>query len=230
MKILYLIPLLLCFQPPEKEYLPSIDVTESLLDHRYFKIAYDCRHNCPVWVYYKLTKDQVLEEQAERRNNFHEDDLLNSCTPSSDNYAGTGYDRGHLCPAEDMDHSQKAMDETFVMTNISPQAPKFNRGIWKHLESFIRTTAIEEEALYIVKGTILGENNKRIPGGISIPKYFYATFINKEITKSWAYIFENKESQDPLQNNKISIDSLEKITNIDFFYSVNDKTENLLEK
>jgi endonuclease G len=70
-------------------------------------------------------------------------------------YTNSGFDRGHLAPAGDMKWSETAMDESFLMSNISPQKPAFNRGIWKKLEEKIRSWAIENDSIIVVTGLFL---------------------------------------------------------------------------
>jgi len=62
----------------------------------------------------------------------------------SGDYSGNGYDRGYLCPTGDMKLNLTSMSETFYMSNMSPQNPSFNRGIWETLESRVRTWALEK--------------------------------------------------------------------------------------
>jgi endonuclease G len=70
-----------------------------------------------------------------RTNDFREDYKVTTGSASLSDFKGSGYDRGHLAPAGDMKWSSTAMSESFYMSNMSPQKPGFNRGIWKKLES-----------------------------------------------------------------------------------------------
>ena len=83
-----------------------------------------------------------------------------SAKPSD--YVKSGYDRGHLCPAGDMTQSVEAMSETFYMSNMSPQVPGFNRGIWKSLEEQVRKWG-KEEQIHVVTGPVF-ENEKENRG------------------------------------------------------------------
>jgi len=70
-------------------------------------------------------------------------------------YKGSGYDRGHLCPAGDMKLDQHAMDETFFMSNLSPQTPAFNRDKWRELEEQVRKWGRQYDMTFIATGPIL---------------------------------------------------------------------------
>jgi DNA/RNA endonuclease G (NUC1) len=59
----------------------------------------------------------------------------------TNDYSGSGYDRGHMCPSADRTDTVAHNDETFLMSNIIPQAPDNNQGIWANLESYSRTLA-----------------------------------------------------------------------------------------
>jgi endonuclease G len=71
---------------------------------------------------------------------------------TSHDYEGSGFDRGHLCPAQDRSASQEAMDATFFMTNVMPQSPKSNQEAWERLESYCRTLTRHEEVIYLTCG------------------------------------------------------------------------------
>ena len=77
-------------------------------------------------------------------------------------------------PAGDEPTNRKQMSETFVMSNISPQAPSFNRGIWKKLESYVRNKTINSDSLIVITGGVLNDSLPRIgKNEVCIPKYYY---------------------------------------------------------
>lgn len=147
-------------------------------------------------------------------------------------YKGSGYDRGHLAPAADMAWSITTMAESFYFSNMSPQAPQFNRGIWKKLEELVRTWAIENESIYIVTGPILDNHLKRIgPDQVAVPEYYYKVILDyssPEI-KAIGFVLPNEGSSENLQHFAVSIDSVERLTGIDFFPLLPDHIETILE-
>ena len=89
------------------------------------------------WVAYELTKEEV-SGTVKRKDAFRSDPTISTGSAVLSDYKGSGYDRGHLAPAADMKWSKKVMSESFYMSNMSPQDPSFNRGIWKKLEEKVR--------------------------------------------------------------------------------------------
>jgi endonuclease G len=61
-----------------------------------------------------------------------------ACSTTLEDYKGSGYDRGHLCPAADMTLNKTSMSETFYLSNMSPQMPGFKLGKWSTLEDQVR--------------------------------------------------------------------------------------------
>jgi endonuclease G len=121
----------------------------------------------------------------------------------------------------------------FFYSNISPQYPSFERGIWKKLEELVRNWAEENESIYLVTGPILRENLATIgPNQISIPEYFYKVILEYQLPeiKAVGFILPNAESKQPLKEFIVSIDSVEHITALDFFWKLLDIEENEIEK
>jgi endonuclease G len=150
----------------------------------------------------------------------------------SGDYSGSGYDRGHLCPAGDMKLNLTSMSETFYMSNMSPQDPSFNRGIWETLESRVRTWALEKNGVYVVTGPILKNICGSIKNGtISVPCSYYKIVFKDNGTEkiAIALILNNQGSSSSLKSFVTSIDNIEALTGIDFFSSLSDDIENKLE-
>ena len=116
-------------------------------------IAFDTRTKNPLFVMEKLTSSdgqtKSTEDTSTSRKNkrFHEEtSLLPYHRSRNSNYKNSGFDRGHLAPAADFaSSSDDEMNDTFALTNISPQVPRFNRSIWLRLEEFVRKVAKKEE-------------------------------------------------------------------------------------
>ena len=173
-----------------------IGKNELIITHQYYKQA--------EWVAYQITDSTAFGNQN-RANSFKEDASAHDI-PLKPYYVKSGYDRGHLCPAGSMAFNATAMTESFYMTNMSPQAPGFNRGIWKKLESQVRTWGYENKAVFVVL-------DKQEPS-----------------LKAIAFILANTSSSLDLSSYVVSIDSVEYVTGIDFFASLPDSLENLLEQ
>jgi len=140
--------------------IPSVE--GQLVDRTGYAFLYSERHEQPLWVSYKLTKTEVQNKVAKRTDNFRLDPAIKTGSAILADYKGSGYDHGHLAPAGDMAWSKKAMSDSFFLTNMSPQIPALNRGMWRILEEQIRKWTLKEQELYIITGPIIRPNYKTI--------------------------------------------------------------------
>jgi len=234
-KKLLLVVLLLSTAPllyAQSIELPLYSASDTIVSHTGFTLSYSEEHEQAEWVAYELTKDE-LRGAVERTDNFRADPNIDSESASLSDYRGSGYDRGHLAPAADFSWSEKAMSDTFYFSNMSPQKPGFNRGIWRSLESLVREWAIRDEALLVVTGPVLREVNYRTIGAndVSIPKYYYKVLLDIEEPelKGIGFILPHESSSDSLSSFAVSIDEVEQITGIDFYHAIEDSLEERLE-
>lgn len=212
--------------------LPKPKENEQIIKHFAYTLSYNEYYEQANWVAYELTDIETISH-FERTNKFIVDDLVKTGSATNDDYKKSGYDRGHLAPAGDMSWSEQAMKESFYYSNMSPQNPSFNRGIWKKAEELTREWAIENKSLYIVTGPILKKDLPTIgPNKVSIPNYYYKAILDysEPEIKAIAFLIPNKPSKELLQNFTVSIDSLEHLSGHDFYYQLPDSIENKLEK
>jgi len=205
---------------------------DEIYEYAGFSLVYSEEHEQALWVAYHLTEEEALGEFP-RRNNFREDPIITTGSASLNDYKGTGYDRGHLAPAGDMKWSKEAMSDSFYMTNMSPQLPGFNRDIWKELEALVRRWSIENKDLYIITGPILQDGPYETIGEneVSIPKRYYKVILDytEPDIKMIAFILPNEKSDVPLYAFAVTVDTVEYITGLDFFYLLEDELEEDLE-
>lgn len=197
-----------------------------------FTFLYNEAHEQAAWVAYQLTKSET-RGFIERTDNFREDPSVKTGSATSADYQGTGYDRGHLAPAGDMGWSTSAMSESFFYSNMSPQVPAFNRGIWKRLEEKVRLWAMDYDTLYVVTGPVLTADLPQIgPNRVSVPRYFYKVLLDfsEPELKGIGFVMPNLGSKLPLQHYTVSIDSVERLTGLDFFPELPDVQESILER
>lgn len=207
-----------------------------LMDYKYFSLSYVESHKQPEWVAYELKKSDLDKDDFPRPPTFKPDPRLpkDEAVQQSD-YSRSGYDRGHLAPAADFSWNKEGLGETFYTTNISPQEPDFNRGIWKKLEGDIRDWATQFGHLYVVTGGILTERaKKRFPKNkqyVAVPRRYYKVLLNYNADKPFAigFILENEKSKEPLGTFAVSVDEVEKVTGIDFFAALPDGIEKSVE-
>jgi endonuclease G len=116
-----------------------------------YSLSYNAKTKTPNWVSWRLTRDDLGKSQ---RGPFEPDPRLPKgfSRVTSHVYDGSGFDRGHMCPAQDRSARQEDMDGTFYMTNIVPQSPNSNQKGWERLESYCRDLAKKGHELHIVSG------------------------------------------------------------------------------
>lgn len=210
------------------EYLPL--PLKDIVRHTYYTLSYNESKEQANWVYYTLT-DNMVKNSGEERGNFKIDKLVSTGSAKSSDYTKSGYDRGHLCPAADMGFNPVAMEESFLMSNISPQVPDFNRGIWKELESTVRKWTLKEHQLYIVTGPVF-QNNKGTIGKdkVVVPGYYFKVIYDPTgDPKMIAFVFPNQNSVRPITDFVVSVDEAERLTGLDLFSQLPDDKENKLE-
>jgi endonuclease G len=215
-------------QPDTGDYTPSSS-KGYLIKHTYYTLSYSNSDRQSEFAYYKLLPESINVTQA-RTDDFRIDPFVKNNPVSSTAYQGSGYDRGHLCPAADMALNRTAMSETFYMSNMSPMTPSFNRGIWSTLESWVRNAAILNNGVYVVTGPILNGSCGVMNGGIIIPCSFYKLVYKSGTNpKMLGFVLSNAGSSSPLKSFTVSVDEIERHTGIDFFPQLEDAIENQLE-
>jgi endonuclease G len=211
-------------------HLPHYTKEDVIIHYLGFSLQYNERHEQADWVAYFLDSTRLVKV-ASRKDNFRQDPQIASGTATLADYRKSGYDRGHLAPAADMTWSEQAMDESFFFSNMSPQAPSFNRGIWKKLEEQVRKWA-ENQTLYIVTGPLLEDGLPHIgPNEVSIPKRYYKAMLRYSDNhfEGIAFVLPNESSSKELHEFVLTIDSLERLSSINFFHYLPDSTERRVE-
>ncbi|MGL4412376.1 MAG: DNA/RNA non-specific endonuclease [Bacteroidales bacterium] len=208
------------------------DREENLINHSAYHISYNKEYKNANWVAYKLVGNKLRGAQHKREDKFTPDPKLKHKHTTSSDFTRSGYDRGHLAPAADMAWSKSTMNESFYMTNISPQDPNFNRGVWKRLEEQTRKWAKTDSLLLIMTGPVLTPGLPLMgKSDIVIPEYFYKVVVDPvpPIQKAIAFVIPNKASKSSLRKYAVTIDSVEKLTGINFMESMPDGLEDRLE-
>jgi endonuclease G len=208
---------------------------EKVLKRMGYTVSFNMEMNIPNWVAWELNSDRLIERES-RGNKFTSDpDLGSRRSVTPDEYKGSGWDRGHMCPAGDNRWHWRAMDESFYMTNICPQNHNLNRGDWKELEEACRRWAAIEP-VYIVCGPILYDSPKHGCIGechkIRIPDAFFKvilTGITSGSPRSIGFIYKNEAGNYKRDKYVNSVDEVERITGLDFFSALPDKVEMVIE-
>ncbi len=214
-------PILILDIPDIQSGYPDIPEDSSqVLAYTGFHLSYNEEFEQANWSAYILTSEMIRTGTVERSNDFRTDTNVITQSATTADYRGSGYDRGHLAPAGDMKWDKRAMSTSFLMSNMSPQAPQFNRQIWRLLEAQVRRWAAENDSLFVITGPVLHEIDSFIgPNHVGVPRYYFKLVldISSPTYKGIAFLMENKKLGGGFMNYAITIDSLERFLGYDFF-------------
>lgn len=206
--------------------------TSQIIEHTGYTVSYNSETKIPDWVAYELVREETKGTEK-RSNKFKSDPASRYLCATDADYYKSGYDKGHMAPAGDMKWSATVMRESFYYTNVAPQAPKLNRGVWKKLEENIRQWACRDSAIVIVCGPINDSTSKTIgPNSVTVPKAYYKVITAPyvENPRAIGFIFPNENRSGRLETYAVSVDSVEKVTGMDFFAQYPDSIETVIEK
>lgn len=214
------------------------ETADQIIFHKLYSLSFDKVHNVPKWVAWELSRAIIPNNNLIVRDGqyFTPDPALGPISPVSSDYTNSGYDRGHMCPANDCRLSGETLLESMYMSNICPQRRELNRGSWLKLEDKCHQTWVldgegEIERLYICCGPILSNREDIIIGGdnryISVPKEFFKAILAKKTNGSYfaaGFIFTQQGYV-----RLVSIDSLENIINMNLFCNLPERVQNKVE-
>lgn len=209
--------------------MPAYTSKDIMLFHKGFVINYDKNTKNAHWVAYILIGEK-LQNKIKRSNKFTSDPLYPKAASNKD-YAKSGYDKGHLFPAGSAGDSI-IMRESFYFTNISPQIPSFNRGVWNKIEQTVRGWALDYDTLYVITGCVVDSLSTKIGNGVAVPSYFYKlvlVYTSKEKKAIVFYLKNEKNETYNISDYTMSVRQLENILKIDFCVSIPDSIENKIE-
>ena len=216
--------------------IPRLEPGEELITHPGHILVYDQKHKQAKWVAHIATPDLITGNLA-RIDSFLPDPLVKGGTAVTTDYWYSGYDRGHLVPSADMRWNYGALAATYLYSNISPQLPEFNRESWAELEDWVRRYVnFSKSRVFVVSGPVLRdglpimEKPNRM-NDVSIPELFYKVLVDLDSgsPKGIAFLQSNGKNESPTISYAVPIDSVQKITGIDFFSDLDDKLENAIE-
>lgn len=207
-------------------------VPEEMLRRAGYTASYNKTTKLPNWVAWHLTADRTTGPAKRSGVDFQADMDVPAPRAEDSDYYGSGYDRGHMCPAADNKYSEKAMEESFLFTNMCPQNGNLNRGDWNEMEQACRRWAKEYGGVYVVCGPILYKGKHKTIGKnkVVVPEAFFKVVLRTgENPKAIGFIYKNAEGNRPKGDYVNTVDEVERITGIDFFPSLPDDVENKVE-
>lgn len=205
-------------------------IADFKIEREAYHLVYDGLHKQARWVYEHLTADNVAGDADRSKFDFLEDPQIPQPLRSTkEDYARSGFDRGHLCPAADARFNDIALKETFYLSNISPQCPQFNRGYWAMLERHVRELAKKNGSVHVFTGglylpqeasdgkkyvryQVIGKNDVAVP-----THYFKIVFDDKyELIKAFVLPNEPISANTPLEQFMTSLENIERSAGIVF--------------
>lgn len=204
------------------------DRPSQIIEHKGYTVSFNNGTRLPNWVAYELTAEEV-EGLCKRNGRFFLDPDVVGSQADNEDYRGSGWDKGHIAPAGDMKWDEQAMLESCYFSNICPQNPNLNGGDWRSLEEKCRDYARRFGSLYIIAGPIVGDTLNGTIGynEVVVPDAFYKVLLVFEEGKyeGIGFYFENVAGHKPLPTYARTINEIEAMTGIDFFFSLPDGLE-----
>ena len=211
------------------------DTIPNLLQERYcYSVSYNKYTRQPNWVMWQLTEYHVMQRKEGVWNDYREDEEMPlEIRATLEDYASSGYDRGHMCPGGDCNWDAEGRDETFLLSNMCPQNPNLNRGDWKEIEMACRKWAKQYGNIYIVCGPIFlkSQQHERIgPNQIPVPEAFFKVVLCSEspTPKGIGFICRNTDGNRKKDFYVNSIRQVERVTGYRFFPNLEDSIKSLV--
>ena len=179
---------------------------------------------------YELTASE-LRGETERSGEFMADPSVKGC-PTAQDYAGSGFDRGHLVPAADLKWSPNAMRQSFLLTNVCPMHKALNEGGWAKLEEKVREWTARDSALLVFTGPVVSDGDTTLANGrVKVPSAYYKVIMAPCVrpVRAIAFIYPNGHSGGRLRQYAVSVDEVERRTGLDFFPTLADNEQHRLE-
>lgn len=236
--------------PKFQKDLPDLDIdwfekaTQRVYRNEAFMVGYSEKLGNPLWVTYKVLPKPEDAASLKRPTYFKSDWRSTRCLiviacVEHEDFTGTGYDRGHLAPNHLIAtrYGKKAQEETFLLTNITPQKPNLNRKAWQRLEEISANHFAENFAPFtVITGPIFGKKPSFLPGYkfIAIPKAFYKIFIKEtekgQAPKVLAFILpQNVKGNEDLSKFLVSVREIEEKTGLNFMHQLDKGVETYVE-
>jgi endonuclease G, mitochondrial len=198
-----------------------------------YVVGYSDALGNPLWAAYRV-RDQELHDPPRRPDDFVVD-LRTTARIDPAMYTGNGYDRGHLAPnyAIATRYGRQAQEETFRMSNVSPQKHALNAGLWKALEQKIATNyPARFGEVWVLAGPVFGARPEKLSRRVALPEMFYMIVIDESEgrVRAEAFLFaQDTPANSSLDQHLTSIDEIERRTGLDFLSDLPDAAESALE-
>ena len=206
-----------------------------ILTNRGYVVGYSDTLAGPLWAAYRVADLAQIPVPKARPEKF-EIDRRTVARIAPEDYAGSGFDRGHLAPnyAIATRHGPAAQRETFLMSNITPQRHALNAGLWRELEQKVATSyPARYGEVWVLVGPIFGLNPPRLRGRVAVPEAFFAIVIdeNEGRLRTLALIVPHDAPAEAEPSRYLTtIDEIQRRTGLDFLSELEDADEHQVEQ
>ena len=210
---------------------PLTSVSEIIIKKKAYIVSYNPDTKVPNWVAWHLTGEHT-DGPIGRSNAFFADDAVPSPRATIEDYRGSGWSRGHMCPAGDNKWDAVAMAESFSLINVCPQNASLNSGLWNSIEIDCRNWAKRFQDIYIVCGPVFYKQGHEVIGDneVYVPEAFFKVVLCLNGTpKGMGFVVKNTAGTKKRDLYYNSIDQVERITGMDFFPALPDDIEEEIE-
>lgn len=210
---------------------PLSNTSEQIIRRKAYVLSYNKNTKLPYWVAWHLTAEHT-DGVYKRMNTYWEDNDVPSPRATDMDYQGSGMTHGHMCPAGDNKWDVEAMRESNILTNICPQEGRLNTGLWNRIEQDCRVWARKYGDVFIVCGPVLFNREHETIGKnkIVVPEAFFKVVLRMHPSpRALGFIVRNNNGSKKRDQFVNSVDEVERITGIDFFPSLPDSIENVVE-
>ena len=210
---------------------PLEGVSEQIIRKTCYIVSYNKDTKTPNWVAWHLTANHT-DGPVRRMSNFYEEGSVASPRATLEDYRGSGWSRGHMCPAGDNKWNETAMYESFSLVNVCPQNANLNSGLWNSIEIDCRRWARQYGDVYIVCGPIFLNREHETIGtnDVYVPEAFFKVVLClNETPKAFGVICRNTDGNRKRDLYYNSVDQVERITGYDFFPALPDELEDRIE-
>jgi endonuclease G len=184
-----------------------------------YAVGYSYKYKQPLWVAYELTGKSV-GNKIKRKDKFDADDQIPAAYRAElSDYSKSGYDRGHMAPYASMDFNKESADQSFLLSNMSPQKGGLNRQGWAQLEKYVRFWAKSKEEIWVYTGPIFkGKNQKTIgKNKIAVPSAFYKIIYAPKQNELIAFAMPNERiRKNQVQKYIVQVSQIEQRTGLKF--------------
>lgn len=208
-----------------KETRYGMPAADQIIFNRDYVLGYSYYFRQAKWALEIIRTEAV---DISRMNNFRPDYRIPEMFRADlVDYEGSGYDRGHLVSSASKLESELQNSETFLLSNMSPQKPAFNRDIWKKLEAKILQLNAKKKILetYVVSGPIFYFDKEVVTIGSSdknkvtlpVPHAYFKSILAETNTGAlylWSFIIPNEESDKELKEFLVPTTRVERFAGI----------------